>query len=509
MTQAVAVRRHGDTFQARLFWLNAAKLLDPMSPLVRVGFESGPKGYDDIWIEYDPTRAPRGSNGLPVTREHIQCKWHVSPGSYGFLDLIDPEFINANSRSLLQRAHTAQRTYAREGDGARFRLLSNWQLDLADPLREMVSNVSGAIRVERLYGSKTDNSKSGAIRKAWREHLSIDESELRILAGTLAFGAAADTLTDLRDRLDILFANVGLGRIPVNQSAFIYDELVFQWMAQGRLEFDRMEFRSICDQEGLLGPSQGSPKVFGVKSFEHPIDHLEQRCIRVLDLVPSFDERYIRGDADWAASLYPSLQSFLLQAAKESRRLRLALDAHVTLAFAAGSVLNVKSGRDVELEQRTTDCKVWAANDQPSDPMWPTIQAKEFAIHEDRPEIAISVGLTHDIGSDVRHYVEANLSNVGRLLQFRPISLESARLVVCGRHASELVEAAVVAIRNARSRGAGTIHLFIAAPNAFTFFLGQRQRVLGRVRLYEFDFDGGRNRSYTPSLTLPVQSAGT
>ena len=47
MTQAVTVRRDGDTFQARLFWWHAARLLDPKSPIVRVGFETGPKSFDD------------------------------------------------------------------------------------------------------------------------------------------------------------------------------------------------------------------------------------------------------------------------------------------------------------------------------------------------------------------------------------------------------------------------------------------------------------------------------
>jgi hypothetical protein len=51
--------------------------------------------------------------------------------------------------------------------------------------------------------------------------------------------------------------------------------------------------------------------------------------------------------------------------------------------------------------------------------------------------------------------------------------------------------------------------LFIAAPNAFTFFLGQRQTAPGSVRLYEFDFDGGRGRSYTTALTLPLNNAGS
>ena len=54
-------------------------------------------------------------------------------------------------------------------------------------------------------------------------------------------------------------------------------------------------------------------------------------------------------------------------------RLRLALDAHATLAFAAGSVLNIKSGRHVELEQRTLGQRVWAADDIPPDSNWPTL----------------------------------------------------------------------------------------------------------------------------------------
>ena len=38
MTQAVAVRRDGDAFQARIFWRKAACLLDSKSPVMQVGF---------------------------------------------------------------------------------------------------------------------------------------------------------------------------------------------------------------------------------------------------------------------------------------------------------------------------------------------------------------------------------------------------------------------------------------------------------------------------------------
>ncbi|MET4691230.1 SAVED domain-containing protein [Sinorhizobium fredii] len=487
------------------FWWHAARLLDPGSAVSRVAFETGPKSFDDVWVEYDPARSALDQYGDPLRREHIQCKWHVTPDSYGYTHLIDPEFINANARSLLQRARQAQIAHAPAGSGVRFKLVTNWRLDRNDPLREMIGNRSGAMRLERLYGSATDNSKAGAVRKAWREHLEIDEDELRLLARTLAFGEATDTLDALREQLDVLFGFVGLQRIPANQSAFPYDDLVFQWMAQGRLEFDRAGFRALCAREGLLGSGQGSPRVYGVKSFEHAFDRLEERCHEVLDLVPAFDERYIRDDDDWETTLYPRLRAFLLEAAKQQPRLRLALDAHVTLAFAAGSIINIKSGRHIELEQRSTGRRLWAGDDLSPDPNWSRLTCETIELQQDKPDLAVALGLTHDLSGDVRRFCETNLSDVGRLLLMQPSAGAGAQSVACGRHAFELADAATNAVRKARPAGSGCTHLFIAAPNAFSFFLGQRQAALGPVRLYEFDFE--QARTYTPALTLPI-SAG-
>jgi hypothetical protein len=107
----------------------------------------------------------------------------------------------------------------------------------------------------------------------------------------------------------------------------------------------------------------------------------------------------------------------------------------------------------------------------------------------------------------VRRYCESALPGVGKVLILRPDSGSGARSVVCGRHAFELADAATNAIRTAKPDGADLTHLFVAAPNAFTFFLGQRQTALGAVRLYEFDFDGGRDRTYAAALTLPLVKA--
>ena len=121
MARSIAARRHGDDFQARLFWLRAALLLDPHSNVIKVAYEIGPKSFDDILVEYDPKAAPQDHEGRPILRRHSQCKWHTTAGVFGHADLIDPAFINAERYSLLQRAHLAQAHHAPDGTGCRFR----------------------------------------------------------------------------------------------------------------------------------------------------------------------------------------------------------------------------------------------------------------------------------------------------------------------------------------------------------------------------------------------------
>lgn len=503
MTQAVAVRRDGDAFQARIFWRKAACLLDPASPVVAVGFESGPKGFDDVWVAYAADRAPSDHEGRPILREHIQCKWHVSINDFGYADLIDPEWINANKFSLLQRARAAQVAHARDGIGARFKLLTNWRIGQADPLRGYINQRSKTLRLNDLFDGTTDRSTAGKVRKLWREHLGIDDQELMLLARTLSLDTDSTSLDDHRDNLDLLFENRGLQRVPVSESSFIYDDVAFQWLAQGRLEFDRQTFREACKREGLLAGGNRAHVVFGVKSFEHPFDRLEERCTVVLDLIHHFDERVIRDQADWATTLYPELRGFLLTAARDNQHLRLILDAHITLAFAAGSVLNIKSGRNVEIEQRTLHRNIWHSTDMPRDPSWPGWEFGLEMVNESEGDTAVAVCLTHDVVPAVRAHLAASLPQVSSLLIARPTCGAGARSVVCGQHAFDLAEALALQINQTRNVHRPPLHLFIAAPNTFTFFLGQRQPSLGKTMMYEYDFEGANGGGYKASLSLP------
>jgi hypothetical protein len=167
-------------------------------------------------------------------------------------------------------------------------------------------------------------------------------------------------------------------------------------------------------------------------------------------------------------------------------------------------VLNIKSGRNVEIEQRTINRNVWSADDMPRDPSWPAWSFDLDTLKEDDGDMVVVVCLTHDAGPAVKAHIKASLPQTSSLLIARPTCGVGARSVVCGQHAFDLAESLALKINLHRSNKQLPVHLFIAAPNAFTFFLGQRQPGLGKTVLYEYDFEGANGGGYKNSLSLPI-----
>ena len=506
MATANVARRNGDDFQARLFWLKAASLLDPASPVISVAYETGPKGFDDIRVQFDPQKPKRDHRGEPIYQEHIQCKWHTTAGSFGYTDLIDPSFINASRFSILQRAHRAQTEHAADGIGCQFKLLTNWRLTAADPLQDLVRKESDSIDLEKLFEGATDNSRMGKVRKLWRDHLAIDHAGLTLVARVLAIAETSDSLAHLRERLDEKFAYVGMKRIPPHESAFVYDDLIIKLLAQGRIHFDRKTFHEIMERERLLEsqPVLNMPPTIGIRSFMHPIDSLEERCVSILDLVPYFEGRYIREDSHWQKTLFPKLQSFLISNARQNDHLRIIIDAHVSISFSVGAVLNVKSGKRIEIEQRATGRFFWSIDDTPIDPSWPKLTFDEETVAGQDGAIAIAISLTHDVSPAVRAYIAQNQLPITKILHCRPENGFSQRSVQNGRHAGMLAESIVQKLLPIPSRAGNRrhTHIFMAGPNSFAFFLGQHQNAVGPVSIYEWDFDGQRGGGYSLGLSI-------
>ncbi|MBS3651948.1 SAVED domain-containing protein [Pseudaminobacter sp. 19-2017] len=460
-------------------------------------FETGPKAFDDVVIDYDPKGAPQDHTGRPVLRDHLQCKWHVRPGDFGYEDFANPEFTKGTSVSILQRARDAQLAFAPAGEGARFQFVTNWSA--TDPLRKLIQLQHNSLDVGTLFKGGP-RSETGRFRAHWAEHLGIDEDQLRLLVRTMSVNLRIRSGADIREHLNDRFARLGMKPIPASEAGFLYDDTIKKLHAQGRKEFDRESFKDMVRSENLLDDRREPPSwTIGVKSFLHPIDSLEARTDESLNLVPHFDDRYLRDEKSWNQSLYPELKEFVLSHAREHESLRLVLDAHVSLAFAVGSILDVKSGKSIAIEQRTGSRRFWSRDDFAADPDWPTIECQTEKLG-DSAERAIAIGLTHNISGDVRSFLAGNLPSVGTLVTAKLASPALQSSVKCGAHAAHLAEALVDQLRQV-GRCPRT-HLFISAPNGFTFFLGQLHKAIGPSTVYEWDFDGRRTGTYSEGLTV-------
>ena len=233
-------------------------------------------------------------------------------------------------------------------------------------------------------------------------------------------------------------------------------------------------------------------------STQEALDALEERCVSILDLVPYFDGRYVRNHCSWKEKIIPELQAFLTKLAHESDHLRLIIDAHLSVAFAAGAVLNVKSGKHVEVEQRTDGRRFWSVKDTAPNPAWPKIIFEEEDVSEGGNSIALAISLTHDVSPAVRASVKSMSLPVRTILHCKLQTGFSQRSTYSGRHASMLAEAIVQKLQTV-SQSFGSqrhTHIFMAGPNGFAFFLGQHQKAIGPASIYEWDFDGQRGGGY-------------
>jgi len=101
-------------------------------------------------------------------------------------------------------------------------------------------------------------------------------------------------------------------------------------------------------------------------------------------------------------------------ASKRSHKLRLILDAHASIAFLAGSVLDLKSSVDTQLAQKgRVGRSIWRADD-PLDANAPRFRIEKETVG-DGEEIAIAISVARDATPQARTYVAAQLPRVGTL----------------------------------------------------------------------------------------------
>jgi hypothetical protein len=503
MADQVKARWHGDNYQARIFWQNALNLLDPTSGVIEVSFEAdGPKSFDDVVVKYDPPIPRSGAQRVPA--EYHQVKWHVaSGGRFGYEDFIDPAFIGAQSFSLLQRLQQAS---GAAPSGAHFAFMTTYRIKDGDPLGDLVSGNDKTLLCERLFDGTTDKSRMGKVRKCWREHLGLaSDEELRQVVGGLRVFEGHRSLDELRTEINLRARVVGLLTCETS-SDFRYDELARQLKIRGINNLNRELLLRLCRDEGLLVERSAQEDPFlpiAIRSFLGPAaDIVGATAENTLLLTDDFRQRYLLEERDWQRDIRPKVERFLREAVKRSATLRLVLDAHASIAFLAGSVLDLKSGVDTHLVQKgRVGTRTWRADDGPG------ATGAAFATEEETlgggRDIAVAISVSQSVVSQTRAYVGANLPEVGKVVSFDMPSGPGQQTVVGGQHAAALAEQVANHVRALKAGDPDAlVHIFAACPNSLLFFLGQQHQGIAPCIVYEFDFDRRQHKTYQPSFVI-------
>lgn len=504
MANSVVPRWHGDNYQARIFWENALNLLDPTSCVVEVTFEAdGPKAFDDIVVKYDPPVVRSGSDR--VSAEYHQVKWHVEYGGrFGFEDLIVPTFIGAKKFSILERLQQARQTAS---PTSRFAFLTTYRIKDGDPLADLVSGHDNSLLVEKLFDGSTDRSRMGKVRKLWREHLDlISDDALRMVISGLRILEGYRSLDELRSRINLRAQVVGLQSFSNASSDFQYDEIARQLKVRRLNVLTRETFEKLCHEEGLFVERSVVPDPYlnvAIRSFLGPAaDIVGATPENTLVLTDYFRQRYLRDDLAWQHDIRPKVEAFLRVSVVNSPCLRLIVDAHASIAFLSGTVLDLKSGVDIELIQKgRVGSRTWRADDDSAaGKALFDIAVKNLGVGR---EIAVAISISQNTEAQTHAYISSSLSDVSTLLSFALPSGLGQQGVVGGEHASLLAEQVSNTLRDIKAHDPDAlVHIFAACPNAFLFFLGQHHQGIAPCIVYEFDFDRRGNKTYQPSFVM-------
>jgi hypothetical protein len=497
----VAARTEGDIFQGMIFWWHAAMLLRPSSRVVRVTIENDKAaGVDDVSIHYAAPGIDAG--GRLCAADYYQVKYHVAHSSeYAADSFCDPSFINA-TRSLLQRFHDA-RSRLGDADGwYRLHLISNWQWSATDTLGPLLRLSDEGALPDRFFADGP-RSALGEIRATWRDHLELTEDAFEDFARRLRLRVDYLSRRELRESLNERLINVGLREIPVDKTQNIYDSLTQQLIMNATNSFDPETFREYCKREDLLtSPPPFGPPVLGIRSFMRCAERMEDECSSFVCVAGNFEGRHIRSTDSWQNVVLPEVTAFLKNASSSLRtdEHHLLLECHSSVAFLAGYELDRKSDAQVFPVQKGVRKSVWKPGNSTStaNNAWATTTSTVGSGND----VAVVVSVSRDALADVKAYADGS-SVIGTVIDARPAAGVGQRAVVDADHAIALADSLAEVIRAHWPKNGGTTHLFIAAPNALAFFLGQHRGALGKVQLYEFDFEGERTGSYSPSIHLP------
>lgn len=493
---AVGASSAGLRYQVRYFWRQALPMLYANHVAKVVVEHRDVDAVDDVVVYYTPPGV--NDAGARVEVDFTQLKFHVAEtGAVDHDAIVDPNWTGTKA-PLLKRFSDAWLELRTDTPKARLNLVTNWPWSTSSVIR---AHLRDGGRLDDAFWEKGPKSEVGAIRSKWQATTGLPDDEFRAFIGALRISSSAVSQADAEERVRDRCQLAGLVAMDPSLDWSPYDDLGKRLIEGGRTEHTPESLRRLMVEQKLVREDQVPPfrSTFAVCAFPRFRHVPETEGVCVVDLTELFNGRYAKSDDVWSTSIRDRVEAAMPEVEKLPQPVQVALDAHLSIAWYAGTRLNPKSGISVALRQRTKGMpvQIWDVS-TPRRPEGAPEWTVRIETTGDGADLGVVISVTHDALEDAKRSLAG--SSVGSVLHLSLPRVGPAS-IVDGGHARWLADEVVRIVRDhvAKLRPART-HIFPATPASLMFLIGQEAEAIGPTTVYEFAF-GDPGRKYQPGMT--------
>jgi hypothetical protein len=224
-----------------------------------------------------------------------------------------------------------------------------------------------------------------------------------------------------------------------------------------------------------------------------------------LDLCQHFDNDRHLVNGEWQ-EIDKKVRDFLDKKVILEDRYRLYLPLHTSLVFQVGRFFHGKMGVELGIYQPTKykKIKLWEIPNEPdgwSNEIW-NVEKQE--VSNTGGGVAAAVSVSRPTLESVKSYVKKHRPDISKIIHLEikdcgQLSIKNST------HAIAAADKAVQILdQYCRECLASRLHLFISAPNIFTFMMGQHSHVLSNLTQYEFllGAEYRKTKIYEPAVMI-------
>ncbi len=497
----------GFDYQFLFTWYQIAAMLQGRSHILKIEIESKDcKSVDDVVIYYDDEGIE--DKGKSVYRDFYQVKYHVDKSnSYCCEYLIQKK---TSQKSLLEKFFDAFEKIEKDGvSGYRLILVSNWEWDSNDILyKKLREDKEGALPEE--FFTSSDKTKIGKIIEKWQSHLNTDREGIIRFAKSLRLDLNHFGRKHFEELVYNRIENAGLIVPDDCNKISNYTQIISNLIQTGLCTITPESIKSICETHGLISKQTVTnipTPIIGIRSYMRFAERIEDDCTTHKCVARFFNGRHILDNVFWNREIVGEISDYFDQLRKkiDLRNVthNILLECNGSIAFLCGYLLPKVSSTLVNPVQKGYKSVCWEPTSLRDDEWGWVVNKNDNDNNSNNVVIAISI--THDIHNAVTDYIRKKMSHYKTYLHLINKSGTNPSCIENGDHATVLADQLISIISSLRSDTSDLVsHVFFAAPNGFMFYLGRNGIALGKMQLYEYDFGGDSDSSYSPSIHVPI-----